>query len=222
MLSLAEFSKRFDGIWAPGDPFPSQEPMDRILRHYHNKYRVAKAVDPKRIVEIGVRAGYSGYAFGLACPNAQYLGYDAYDLLPVEETGTTLEYQKHAQALLDRAYTLMSITRCNTHSLGRLPEADLYHVDGDHSPDGVCSDLKLVADSSDTAVVLIDDVQYERIYKGILHWCTDKQIFGIFVHDLRGELMLFKTKAQMADVAKQFPDSICVHYTSQIPYPTDP
>jgi len=222
MLTLAAFSRTVAGMWAPGDPFPTQEPMDRILQHYYNKHRIADAVNPDVIVELGVRAGYSGYAFGLACPNATYLGFDAYDLLPVELTGAKVEYRQHAQTLLAGVYTSSVITTVDIRKLGTVPRADLYHVDAEHSADGTYHNIALVGNASDQSVILVDDAHCARTCEGVVRWWKDNSVYGIFVPDLRGELMLFRDKELMWRVAEQFTDGVRLLGYDQLPHPTDP
>ena len=44
--------------------------------YYRTKWAIARYLQPARILEIGVRFGYSAQAFLHACPNASYLGID--------------------------------------------------------------------------------------------------------------------------------------------------
>jgi hypothetical protein len=44
--------------------------------YYKLKYSIAQAIQPKSILEIGVRYGYSARSFLEACPMAHYLGID--------------------------------------------------------------------------------------------------------------------------------------------------
>ena len=66
-----------DSIICPWDITASKRRISQYRNYYKIKYDIAKEADPKRIVEIGVRAGYSAFFFLQACPNAKYFGFDA-------------------------------------------------------------------------------------------------------------------------------------------------
>src|SRR4051794_5262627 len=57
-----------------------QDPLRHLfgewLPYYRTKWAIARTLQPKRVLEIGVRYGYSALAFLDACPEAQYLGID--------------------------------------------------------------------------------------------------------------------------------------------------
>jgi SAM-dependent methyltransferase len=58
----------------PADP--SKHLFDEWVPYYHLKWAIARVLKPRRILEIGVRFGYSAAAFLDACPDAAYLGID--------------------------------------------------------------------------------------------------------------------------------------------------
>ena len=71
-------SYEFDrSIMCPKDPTATSERVKQYEAYYEVKYNIAKEVNPKVIAEIGVRAGYSAWAFLSACPDAKYHGFDA-------------------------------------------------------------------------------------------------------------------------------------------------
>ena len=55
----------------PDDPL--KHLFDDWIAYYRLKWAVARVLQPQRILEIGVRFGYSAAAFLNACPNATYL-----------------------------------------------------------------------------------------------------------------------------------------------------
>ena len=59
--------------WMPSD---HNRPNEARHQYYGSKYEVAGRLRPKRIVEIGVRAGYGAFAMLSAVPDAQYMGID--------------------------------------------------------------------------------------------------------------------------------------------------
>ncbi len=52
----------------PSDPWLSAETPDNVRRCYDWKYRLARLLQPRRILEFGVRFGYSAAAFLAASP----------------------------------------------------------------------------------------------------------------------------------------------------------
>ena len=50
--------------------------LEEYRKYYQVKYDIISSIQPKKIVEIGVRAGYSAYYFLQAVPSAEYVGYD--------------------------------------------------------------------------------------------------------------------------------------------------
>ncbi|HEX5008979.1 MAG TPA: class I SAM-dependent methyltransferase [Planctomycetota bacterium] len=127
-------------------------------------HRMAAACAPRSIVEIGVRRGASAFALLSAAPQAEYLGLDA----DVCTWGGVPGALWDARRMLRREFPRARITvrRQDTAAAGlRLPAADLYFVDGDHSREGCARDLALCAAAADPArgaLLLVDDVTHER------------------------------------------------------------
>jgi len=136
--------------WMPGDT--RSRPDEKRKAYYGAKYEVAQRLQPKLIVEIGVRAGYGAFAMLSACPDARYIGIDA-------DNGThgwTQGALRHATKILAK-FGDRSIWINDSQEMDRLPEnIDLLHIDGDHSSEGCYSDLCL-ADRSGVRWVLVDD-----------------------------------------------------------------
>ena len=64
---------KFDeNIICPEDPTATKERIQQYKEYYKIKYELCKKQNPKIIVEIGVRAGYSAWTFLQACPKAKY------------------------------------------------------------------------------------------------------------------------------------------------------
>src|SRR5262245_7942394 len=63
----------------PQDPWPACEGLspEQVRRQYLCKHDLALALQPRSILEVGVRAGYSAAAFLAAVPTAAYLGLDS-------------------------------------------------------------------------------------------------------------------------------------------------
>jgi hypothetical protein len=135
------------GRWHPDDPY---RPTEDFRRHYQVKHDIAARLRPRRIAEIGVRAGYAAFAFLSALPRAQYVGLDAD--LPAH--GGIPGFFGHARTVLDGFDA--TLVHADTRRFDALPgRFDLVHVDGDHSYDGCLHDLALAARAAPH--VLVDD-----------------------------------------------------------------
>lgn len=139
--------------WFPGDDFPHDE---LVRGYYEAKHAVARELQPASILEIGVRAGYSAYAFLNAVPEAEYFGIDA----QAPNYGPSLALAEHAREILS-PYDARFLC-ADTQRLTELPASrsgrpwDLVHVDGDHSRQGAEHDIRLAV-ASWARWILVDD-----------------------------------------------------------------
>jgi hypothetical protein len=62
---LDTIRRTLPGLWMPGDYFPCTE---AALRHYAAKATACSSAQPRRVLEIGTRAGYSLAAMALVAP----------------------------------------------------------------------------------------------------------------------------------------------------------
>jgi Methyltransferase domain/Glycosyltransferase family 9 (heptosyltransferase) len=134
---------------------------------YSTLFRVVRDLQPKSIVEIGVRAGYSAWTMLRACPQASVYGIDFDgDEREVDASGGFKGACRYAMRLLkDEKFELLI---ADSHTLDKVPECDLLYVDGDHSSSGAYQDL-LLAEKSNAKIILVDD--YTHI-PGIRDACT--------------------------------------------------
>jgi hypothetical protein len=141
-------------VWMPGDHI---RPSDQFLEHYRHKMEVAKRFQPRNVVEIGTRCGYSLAAFSVG-HKSSYLCFDA----GVDHDSERCEEHWHtvvSDLMLDAKLIVV-----NSQSLIRIPKADLAHVDGDHGYKGAYHDLVLVKDSD---VILADDCDIYDVKKAV-------------------------------------------------------
>jgi hypothetical protein len=190
-----ELEYNFDStIVCPRDK-DSLRRIDQYREYYHTKYDLAKRVAPKTIVEIGVRAGYSAWAFLCACPTAKYYGFDAENGTHGGRGGPWAPWAR--KMLAERGFDVEIAAPADTQSMDKMPiAADLYHVDGDHTPDGVYHDLTICFEAAPVgAVLLVDDYDYEEaagVRKGVDRWLKDfaEHVKAKHVPSLRGEMMI--------------------------------
>ncbi len=183
-------------IICPQDPTADRKRIDQYKEYYKVKYDICKKQNPDYIVEIGVRAGYSAWTFLQACPDAEYVGYDANNGTHGGQGGKDGKYfQWTKKILFPYKHILFNL---DTQKVDELPPKDvgLFHVDGDHTTKGVQHDLDLAYKAiSDTGLILIDDITYiDTVKKGVDKWINKMgdKITSEFVESLRGEMIIRK------------------------------
>lgn len=178
--------------------YKSLRRIEEYKEYYQVKHNICKEFNPKLIVEIGIRAGYSAWSFLQACPNAKYIGFDANNGLHGGKGGEDKSYFNWAKQLLEKYdVELNEVDTQRVPSLN-LFDVDFFHVDGDHSIDGVKHDLDLAWECiSQNGVILIDDVDYlPDVKEGTWQWIEKvrEDIFFEYRKSLRGELLIRKVK----------------------------
>lgn len=120
------------------------------LEVYRQIRKVVGLIKPRRVVEIGCRAGYSSWLM-LHSGAGRVDSYDA----NVGVHGGFVDASEHARKILppDR----WSLTIADSHTLGSLPEADMVYIDGDHTESGCYQDLRLALTARPEWIV-VDDV----------------------------------------------------------------
>jgi len=119
----------------PDDPL--QYLFDEWVSYYRGKWAIARYLQPRRILEIGVRYGYSALAFLDACPSAEYSGIDLDTDLCGGTRGAIAWARDHSRQY--RADFLVT----DSQKLDRFPggDYDLIHVDGQKDEQGIVHDL---------------------------------------------------------------------------------
>jgi predicted O-methyltransferase YrrM len=148
---------------------PSDKLHPESWQHcYETKYCIAKLVQPASILEFGVRAGYSAFAFLSACPQARYLGIDINN----DTHGGFLGAIDHAKSIL-APFAATIIETSSGDFIRKLPESywhnadrmgesqqtqfEIVHIDGDHTYEGCLSDLR-GAELFQPRAIIVDDV----------------------------------------------------------------
>ena len=153
--------------WNLLDHVNQQDPMEHDFsiwqRTYQLKWAISKALAPDSILEIGVRYGYSAFAFLGATPGCWYLGLDN----DGDESGGVRGSLKWAASKL-RNYAKASVLKTDTQKLDKLPGDvwDLIHVDGKQTGASTNHDMSLALNQA--RYILIDgywwtDVNFDAI-----------------------------------------------------------
>lgn len=179
----------------PDDKRITVKNLNRFSEYYAVKYQICKEKNPKRIAEIGVRAGYSAWTFLQACPEAEYFGFDANNGTHGGAGGQTGLFKKWAEKILT-PYKF-HLTDVDTQKVSTLDitDIDFFHVDGDHSTNGVQHDLDLAFKCmAKNGLILVDDITYLSTVKiGCDLWVEKmkNKITTSFVSSMRGELLIY-------------------------------
>ena len=142
-------------MWWEGEQktFPSNP---NVKYYYEQKHKVVKKIKPKVMAEIGVRAGYSSYAFLSAAPNAKMY---AMDINGNAHGGVQGLFTDKAPEIL-KGFDVDFIT-VNSQAIDSLPyDVDFIHIDGDHSYKGCMHDLNISKDHAEW--ILVDDYDFLR------------------------------------------------------------
>jgi cephalosporin hydroxylase len=173
---------------------------DWYPEYYKIKHDICKRLNPKVIVEIGVRAGYSADAFLQACPEAKYIGYDADNF---KHGGKRRRqhppYMEWAEDhLIDNGYDAIINFPVDTQEIDEVASADFYHIDGDHTTKGVMHDLDICYNSAPVnAYLLVDDIDsIPGVKAGVDQWIEEHRdsVTDEYIKSYRGELLIQKVK----------------------------
>jgi hypothetical protein len=172
-------------IVVPGDA--SFNPVADFIEYYKVKYGIAKRIRPKRIMEIGVRAGYSAYSFLSACPEAYYLGIDAENGSWGGGNGPWNQYARKTLSKFDAEFIIADSQKIKEL---HLKPFDLIHIDGDHSFQGATNDLNLCSKVGKN--LLVDDYDFiPSVRKAVDLWLAGHKDFtGEYIKSLRGEMLI--------------------------------
>src|ERR1700730_2815552 len=105
---------------------PCRHLFEEWVPYYRTKWAIARKLQPARILEIGVRYGYSALAFLNACPEASYIGIDVDSELYGGVKGA-IEWARNSTRNYNASFLIT-----DSQGLDRLPDGvyDLVHIDG--------------------------------------------------------------------------------------------
>lgn len=177
---LATADEAWDALvkaWHPEDWYqlanlPPSE-VEGLKHQYAQIFNVAQKLQPKTILEIGVRAGYSAFTMLCAVPTADYTGWDA----DRGDYGGSVGYVALAERLLAPFSAVVQRRDSQAERSLEYP-VDLAHIDGDHSYEGCYHDLELCATGA--RHILVDDYEYIRpVQAAVDHWLVKNASKGI-------------------------------------------
>ena len=151
---------KFSGNLSPKDPDYSWH-VGYANSYSRFKYAVARVLQPKSILEIGVRCGLAALAFLDACPNAEYYGIDSSDGELVQ-IGLKAIREKNPSA---------HFTHKDSQQIDSFSEVDLIHIDGCHEHPSVAHDV-ILAIQSRSPWILCDDANDSKVMAGIFQALT--------------------------------------------------
>ena len=150
-------------IICPGDTY-FLERLPDMQQVYDVAERIAREYRPKTILEIGVRAGYSAYAFIKG--SGQVLKYTGIDLDDQAMYGGPWLW--YAEELLANLNVSWEIKKVDSQSLTEIRGLfDLIHIDGDHTYKGCLHDMLIGWPAvAPGGVMVVDDAESQPGPKG--------------------------------------------------------
>ena len=165
----------------------SRKRFGEYREYYRVKYDLARRFNPRSILEIGVRAGYSAHTFLSACPTARYTGIDAENLQHGGQGGPWMWWAERILEGFD-----VTLIKADSQTLDRIEGTfDFIHIDGDHTTEGLLHDLEICWPAmNDGGVILVDDYDYiETVTAGCDLWAQRPDVNREYVESLRGEIL---------------------------------
>jgi SAM-dependent methyltransferase/predicted O-methyltransferase YrrM len=131
-----------------------EDPLSHLFEEWVDYYRlksaIASVIRPKKVLEIGVRYGYSAFAFLDGYPRLHYTGMD----LDSNSFGGVKGAIDWARAKLPQKQSTIIIADSQTFSEFPGGDYDLIHVDGQQDGDGTFHDLRVALRQS--KFILVD------------------------------------------------------------------
>ena len=152
---LASVSAVLPPLWRPDDHFKCAE---TTLRHYATKATICQQFNPRKILEIGTRCGYSVIAFSIVAPSATFTCIDS-GVDPDSPQNLAHAKQNFAKQKIDA-----NIFVVNSRDVRNVHSFDFAHVDGEHTYEGALADLNLVAE---VPAILVDDCCELNVFRAV-------------------------------------------------------
>jgi predicted O-methyltransferase YrrM len=196
-MTFPDFDKWCDEILHPQDTHPWNFRTREFYEEYRTKYAIAKMIQPRTILEVGVRFGYGAYSFLEGADTfATYCGLDADEPSWGPYPGIPREW---AEAQLKKRFPrcLINTRKFDTQSdeTGRLglSFADLIHIDGDHSYEGALHDMETFWPLCHNVMVVDDTNEIADVRNAVKTFCAQHaDAIPLPVTSYRGSMLLVR------------------------------
>jgi len=197
LIERADFLKLYrEQVLGEWDPY--REYLLRYGEALYFKHELARLCNPREIVELGVRAGYSMWAMMVSCPGARYTGYDFWKAhLEVESESEEMQ----AKCLNHFAYlaTTIDSSRVVFHKVDtqgstfRVAHADLYHIDAAHTPAGCFTDIvNCIQSMDDDSLIVVHDYNAPNMRAPVKQAAADFGLSLVAISNEWGDAVLCK------------------------------
>ena len=187
----------------PEDPLSHL--FDAWVDYYRMKWAISRTLKPSKILEIGVRYGYSARAFLDASPDALLIGIDA-DLPTFGGQPGAVEWAKQS---LCECFDVRIIKE-DSQKFNIFPHGfyDLVHIDGQQDGDGTFHDLDLAV--FQTRYILVDGYHWTRnnfLAANEWLWLNKEAVQAAFIlPGYAGELLIL-TKTEKFEIPEAVENS---------------
>ncbi len=196
-MTFPDFTTWCNKVLHPQDTHPWNFRTREFYEEYRTKYAIAKMMQPRSILEVGVRFGYGAYSLLAGADTyASYCGLDMDEPSWGPYPGIPREW---AEAQLKNAFpsALISTRKFNTQSdeTGRLglKFADLIHIDGDHSYAGALRDMETFWPLCHNVMVVDDTNEIADVRNAVKTFCAQHQdAIPLPVTSFRGAMLLVR------------------------------
>lgn len=160
----------FDGWCAtlhPEDTHPWKFCTTEFYDEYRTKYAIAVLIKPRSILEIGVRFGYSAYAFLSAGDVDVYIGLDFDEPSWGSYAGIPREWAQEQLRVAFPSVDIMTYkinTQTDASQLGE-DKFELVHIDADHSYHGALNDMQKFWPFTGRVMVVDDFIEVQDAVK---------------------------------------------------------
>jgi hypothetical protein len=188
-----------DGMWCDGDDSADYVVSGNCYEWYFS-YPMRLRRIPSRVLEIGIRYGYSAVALMMGSLHrsrfVEYWGFDdgSYGVDPLEQIG-------RIESMFEPGSVGLLVKKINTQKIDRMSDViglfDIIHIDALHTADGEAEahDLRLVAPLlQDGGIIIVDDATDGRtsMMELIPRVGDEIGMRWVYAPTFRGNVVLFK------------------------------